>query len=125
MTVAALPDGRLEISARQVCGVGSLRAWLADRWAILFSHPDDFAPEELEADRWVSVLSRSFRGCGVAPVAIARSGYDPTQGWLGRLAALYHESAAVLTLDSPPGTLVDLSAGALRAHIARRGPASR
>jgi len=122
MTVVTSPDSRLEISARQVCGAGPLRAWLADRWAIVFSHPDDFAPEEFEADRWVSILSRSFRGCGVAPVAVARPGCDPTQGWLGRLAALYHESAAILTLDSPPGTLVDLSAGALRGHITRCGP---
>ncbi|HEV2270318.1 MAG TPA: hypothetical protein VGR92_12725 [Steroidobacteraceae bacterium] len=122
MTVVTSPDGRLEISARHVCGAASLRAWLADRWAVLFSHPDDFAQEELEQDRWVTVLSRSFRGCGVAPVALGRSGRDPAQGWLGNLAALYHESAAILDLDSAPGTLADLSAGALRAHIARGGP---
>ena len=122
MTVAALPDGRLETSARQVRGAASLRAWLGDRWAVLFSHPDDFAQEELEKDRWVTVLSRSFRGCGVAPVALARSECDPAQGWLGNLAALYPESAAILDVDSPPGTLADLSAGALRAHIARCSP---
>ena len=101
----------------------SLRAWLAGRWAILFSHPDDFAQEQLEMDRWLNIVSRSFEERGVAAVAAVRAGHEPGQGWLGRLAGLGHESAAALTLDSPlRGALADLSAGALRAQIARHGP---
>src|SRR5215469_5218174 len=122
MTLMALSEGRHGISARQVCGAASLRAWLADRWAILFSRPDDFAQEHLEMDRWLSVLSRSFRARGVVPMALARNGSDAGQGWLGRLAGLDREAAAVLTLDAPLGTVADLAAGALRAEIARGGP---
>lgn len=123
MMSLGLPQSRLEVSDKQVCDTASLRAWLAGRWAILFSHPDDFAQEQLETDRWLSILSRSFDGRGVAPVALARTGLDPEQGWLGRLAALDYWSAAILALEPPrPGTVADLAASALRAHIACYGP---
>lgn len=123
MTSLGLPQSRLEVSDKQVCDAVSLRAWLAGRWAILFSHPDDFAQEQLEADRWLSILSRSFDGRGVAPVALARAGRDPEQGWLGRLAALDYWSAAILALEPlQPGAVADFSASALRAHVACYGP---
>jgi hypothetical protein len=120
MTVLALPD---EISAQRVSGRIALRTWLAQRWAILFSHPQDFVHEQLEMDRWMSVLSRSLSDHDVAAVALARAGHDTGAGRLGGLAALGGEFAAVLALDPPlPGLLTDLSAGALRADIARSGP---
>jgi hypothetical protein len=120
MTIVALPD---EISAERVCGRVSLRTWLAERWAVLFSHPQDFVQEQLEMDRWMSVLSRSFSGHDVAPVALARTGRNAAESCLGRLAALGGELAAVLALDPPlPGLLADPSAGALRAEIAHSGP---
>jgi hypothetical protein len=120
MTILALPD---EISAQRVSGRMSLRTWLAERWAVLFSHPQDFVQEQLEIDRWMSILSRSFSGRDVAAVALARAGRDAGEGRLGRLAALGNEFAAVLALDPPlPGVLADLTAGALRADIASSGP---
>jgi hypothetical protein len=119
MTIVALPD---EISAQRVAGRVSLRSWLADRWAILFSHPQDFVQEQLEMDRWLSVLSRSFSGHDVATLALAPAGHDAGESCLGRLAALGGEFAAVLALDPPlPGLLADVSAGALRAAIAHSG----
>jgi hypothetical protein len=122
MTILPLADFRLEVCARGATGMGSLRAWLADRWAILFSHPEDFAQEQLEMDRWISVLSHSFSAAGIAPLALARAGCDPESGWLGHLGALGPESAAVLALDPPlSDTLADLSTSALHAAIARVG----
>jgi hypothetical protein len=122
MTTLALAD-RLETCGRRVSGGPSLRAWLAGRWAILFSHPEDFAQEQLEMDRWMSVLSRSLSGHGVAAVALARTAHVTAESHLGRLAALGGELTAVLALDPPsPAPLADLSAGALRVHIARSGP---
>lgn len=122
MTVLPLPDSRLDVCTVRVCGTSGLRAWLAGRWAILFSHPGDFAQEEMESDRWTIVLSRSFEALGVAPLALARTGCRPEVGWLGSLAVRAGESAAVLALESPPtGGLREMSAIALRADIARSG----
>jgi hypothetical protein len=122
MAVMALADSRLEVSPGEIHDAISLRARLAGRWAILFSHPGDFAQEQLEMDRWVAVLSRSFGASGVLPVALAGPGSDPGFGWLGRLAPLDTGSAAVLALDTQPGSPADFAAGALRAQIARSGP---
>lgn len=122
MTVFARPDDRLEISAERISDAASLRTWLADRWAILFSHPADFTQEQMEMDRWVSVLDRSFRERDVAPVALTRAGRSLEDGWIGRLAAFGQGCAAALALDAPTGPLTDLATGALRALIARGGP---
>lgn len=122
MTALAFPESRLESPRKRVCDTNLLRASLAPRWAVLFSHPEDFAQEQLESDRWLSVLARSFKARGVLPVAVARPGSDPEQGWLGQLAALDGESVAVLTLDDPSIALAELSESALRAQIARSGP---
>ena len=123
MTIVTLPDNRPYGFPKLICDATSLRLLLAGRWAIFFSHPDDFAQEQLETDRWVSVLNHSFRSRGVVPVALAAAAPAMEQGWLSRLAALDGKSAIGLTLDSPAlGTVADLSAGALRADIARCGP---
>ena len=122
MTALAFPESRLESQRKRVCNTNLLRASLAPRWAVLFSHPEDFAQEQLESDRWLSVLARSFKARGVLPVAVARPGSDPEQGWLGQLAALDGESVAVLTLDDSSIALAELSESALRAQIARSGP---
>lgn len=119
----SLVDRRCEARLASVSDGDSLRAWLGARWAILFSHPGDFAEEQLEMDRWMSVVSRCFTAQSVAPVALARPESGSAQGWLGRLAGLDRRLAAVLTLDqTPPRVLTDLAAAALRAHIARCGP---
>lgn len=121
--VMAPPDSRLHVAPRQLCDAPALRMRLAGRWALLFSHPDDFAQEQLEMDRWVSVVSRSFVDLGLLPVALARPGAHPEPGWLDRVAALDAGSTAVLMLDPPaPGTVADFAANALRAEIARSGP---
>lgn len=101
----------------------ALREWLAGRWAILFSHPGDFDHEQLERDRWLNILSRSFSLHGVRPLALALHGYDARETSLGWLAELGNGRAAVLSIAAPAqGALFDLSASALRAEIARSGP---
>jgi hypothetical protein len=123
MTTLASADDRLAIHPRRLTGGMSLRTWIAGRWAILFSHPEDFAQAQLEMDRWLSILGERFSARGVAAVELARAGQDPEEGWLGRLATLSRDSAAILSLDLPrPASLADFVACALRADIARCGP---
>lgn len=96
MTTLALADDRLAIRVQRLTGGVS---------------------------RWLSILSESFSVRSVAAVALLRAGPDPEEGWLGRLAALSRDCAAVLSLDLPrPAALADFVAGALRADIARCGP---
>jgi hypothetical protein len=122
MTTLALADGRLGICAQRLSGAGSLRTWLAGRWAILFSHPEDFAQEELETDRWLSILSQGFGTRGVAAVALLRTGGELGESWLGRLAALNRDCAAGVSFELPqPARSADFAAGALHADIGRSG----
>ena len=47
----AWPNGLLGCPMSSLDMSTSLRDWLGDRWAILFSHPDDFVSYDLEMDR--------------------------------------------------------------------------
>jgi len=126
MTTLALAGERLEMRAQRRTGGLSLRAWLAGRWAIVFSHPEDFAQEQLEMDRWIGILSRSFSAWGIAAVALLQAGCDAERGWLGRLAGPGLDPAATLSLEprncAAPPTVADFALGGLRADIARNGP---
>lgn len=123
MTTLVIPESRLETRARPRSATISLREWLDGRWAILFSHPEDFLQEQLEIDRWVSVLEHSVRAHDVRLLALAAPVRDAESGWLGQLVELAGESAAVLSLDRPQASVpTDLPASALRASIGSSGP---
>lgn len=101
----------------------SLHEWLGGCWAILFSHPGDFDQEQLERDRWLNVVSRSFDQHRVRALALAPCGIDRHAASLGWLSGLGDGSAAVLSTASPPRDApLALRASALRAQIARSGP---
>lgn len=122
MTKLALTDERLDLFTRRVPGAISLRSWLAGRWSILFSHPEDFAQEQVETDRWLSVLSESFRGNGIAPVALLRADSEGDRSWLGRMAAACRDCAAMLSLEQLKwATLANFATSALRAEISAGG----
>ncbi|HEX3844981.1 MAG TPA: hypothetical protein VHV80_11500 [Steroidobacteraceae bacterium] len=120
MTTLVFPEYRPDGSAGSA--TPSLREWLGARWAILFSHPGDFDREQLERDRWLSVVSRSFREHGVRPLALARCGYNAPAASLGWLAELSDDCSALLSTAAPVGgALLDFRVSALRAQIARGG----
>jgi alkyl hydroperoxide reductase subunit AhpC len=49
----------------------ALRRWLHGRWALLFSHPDDFAAYGFEADRWLVHVEEAFAATDIRPLALA------------------------------------------------------
>ena len=49
----------------------ALRSWLHGRWALLFSHPDDFAAYGFESDRWLVHVQEAFAATGIRPLALA------------------------------------------------------
>jgi len=57
----------------------ALRRWLDGRWALLFSHPDDFAAYGFESDRWLVHVEEAFAATRIRPLALA--GQHET-GWV-------------------------------------------
>jgi hypothetical protein len=49
----------------------ALRRWLHGRWALLFSHPDDFAAYGFESDRWLVHVEEAFAASDIRPVTLA------------------------------------------------------
>ena len=72
---------------RRSAATCSLRAWLNDDWALLFSHPDDFAQHDVEADRWLVLLHDAFAAAGVRPIALGSSSSAGAFGWLTQVNA--------------------------------------
>jgi hypothetical protein len=59
-----------------------LKKWLRGRWALVFSHPDDFANYGFEADRWIDHVKEAFAADSIAAIAIkTRAPGDPA-GWI-------------------------------------------
>lgn len=69
----------------------SLR-WLHGRWALLFSHPDDFASYGFESDRWLVHVQEAFSATGIRPLALAG---NVDAGWIDDIG----DRAASITID--------------------------
>lgn len=65
---ASVPD---VIVAGTPLSAVALRRWLHGRWALLFSHPDDFAAYGFESDRWLVHVQEAFAATGIRPLALA------------------------------------------------------
>jgi hypothetical protein len=49
----------------------ALRRWLHGRWALLFSHADDFAAYGFESDRWLVHVQEAFAAADIRPLTLA------------------------------------------------------
>ena len=98
-----------------------LRHWLADCWALIFSHPGDFVRCELEMDRWLSVLQHTFVSCRVKPLELpAVAGPAPQGSWVSAAGG----DARLVELIDPRETrftVRDCQAHALHREIAALG----
>jgi alkyl hydroperoxide reductase subunit AhpC len=98
----------------------SLRAWLRDSWAILFSHPDDFVRYDLEMDRWLVITRRAFAERGIRPLALASQTLDPQHNWVTHVSG---DNRSVLLEDLAQQHFgpVDLQTPVLREAIEQTG----
>lgn len=66
----------LSLARRDVCFdaklalATSLSDWLDGRWGLVFSHPEDFAVLDLEADRWLTVIKDAFSAANVRALRV-------------------------------------------------------
>lgn len=94
----------------------SLRDWLSGQWAVLFSHPEHFAPHPSTPAGFVTVLADDFSACGVKPIAIVNHP-DAAASWLDFAGA---DRAVISLADSDrSASVVDLPERALAQTIAR------
>lgn len=59
-----------------------LKRWLRGRWALLFSHPDDFAHYGFEADRWIGQVKETFHAESIAALAFGTRAGGQDAGWI-------------------------------------------
>ena len=107
MTHAALAALKHDVSiAEAPMPAVALRRWLRGRWALLFSHPDDFAAYGFETDRWLVHVEEAFAATDIRP--LARVGHHEA-GWVTEvggcitslaLAAFQRSARCVMTLDA-------------------------
>jgi hypothetical protein len=92
---ASAPDSPLPAAA--------LRRWLHGRWALLFSHADDFAAYGFESDRWLIHVYEAFAAADVRPLALAdrqEAGWVTEVGGCTTTLRFDLDSRFVLTLDA-------------------------
>lgn len=59
-----------------------LKRWLRGRWALVFSHPDDFATYGFEADRWIDQVKQAFEADSITALAISTRTPGDNAGWI-------------------------------------------
>ena len=98
----------------------SLRAWLRDSWALLFSHPDDFVSYDLEMDRWLVITRQAFAERRIQPLALASQTLDPRYTWVTHVSG---DDRSVLLEDPAQQHFgpVDLQTPVLREAIGQAG----
>jgi len=99
----------------------SLRSWLTDNWALIFSHPGDFVRCELEIDRWLSVLQRTFASSRIKALQLhATSGAAPEDGWISEVTG-DARTVPLFDVREAQANACDLQAYALREEISALG----
>jgi len=99
----------------------SLRSWLEDNWALVFSHPGDFVRCELEMDRWLTVLQRTFASSRIKALQLhAAPGQGLKDSWISELSG---DARVVHLFDAREGSsnACDLQAYALREELSALG----
>jgi alkyl hydroperoxide reductase subunit AhpC len=117
--VATLLTHDASVTTRHALTSPSLRTWLAEDWAILFSHPNDFVSCDLEMDRWLVIARGAFSDRRVRPIALGTAA-TRDQSWVTQLTG---DERAVLLEDPRQHHFgpVDVQAPVLHQEIEQAG----
>ena len=99
--------------------VDGLQRWLGGRWALLFSHPEDFATHGFEADRWIACLREELEQLDLRVIAVGDSYRRSWVSQVGGRFAPAHEVDDWMPADWHIGSdehFVTIFDGALRAR---------
>jgi hypothetical protein len=83
--MAALALKYSETPREESRSISSLRGWLQGRWALLFSHPNDFASYGFEADRWLVHVADGLSAANIAPIELASPENTPPATWISEV----------------------------------------
>lgn len=71
--------------ASDTISVPSLRRWLGGRWALFFSHPDDFATYGFETDRWLEYVRDAFIANDLRALGPADTAQESCASWTAKI----------------------------------------
>ena len=115
-----MPTLRLASSERRAayCAsherVRSLREWLQGHWAVVCSHPDDFAPPRGTPEGFVTCIAEGLRTERVKMIGFDCTLEPPPASWLDHAV----NDDSIVVLDGECATVVDLAEHALAAKLA-------
>ena len=118
MATLVLQDAVIGFDAETSGAQPTLRTWLCEGWALLFSHPQDFLACDLEADRWLTLMRGAFVARGVRPLGVAHRAGENRDGWIARVSA----DDRLVALNCPGERrrdVIDLNVQALHDQIER------
>lgn len=93
----------------------TLLDWLDDQWAVLFSHPEDFAPHPSTPAGFITLLAEDFAEYGVKPLVLADA--SNSASWLEYAGA--DASTVVLDDGQADAQVVDLAEHSLLSKLNR------
>ena len=91
-----------------------LREWLDGHWAIVMSHPDDFAPRPTTPIGYAHHIADAVLASGVKPIAFEASLEQVKPNWLDHTV----NDDAVVVLDRSTDRIVDLAERMLSTKLA-------
>lgn len=103
-----MPESIPEPDCSHPLSSSELRRWLRRDWALVFSHPEDFASYGFEADRWIAHVEEAFKAHRIRAVALSR---HPDYSWVTQIEG---RAAAIDLKVGPTTRFVAIVDGSLR-----------
>ena len=90
-----------------------LRPMKHECWTLIFSHPEDFVPLDLEIDRWLVVVREAFLDRNVQPLRLASQAAHSDSHWTH---CLDWNISAEIEKEAPSQRFVMIADGDLRSQ---------